>query len=371
VALTLNTPQLSANIHQARCLHDNDGELDPEKSRKFLEDYKDRSDGKRNNAELAEIKAAAQRCVILSQSTEEVEDEALSGREGTSEDELVNDFAPQPAKAAAKSVSKHESPHANKSSLDKEQKKLSAFARPTKSSTRTRKDAKEAIAKLAAQGVVFESDSGSDSESDEANDPAPPTRKDRPRDPLWQGPKKSRNLFDVAPEYLPPTDDDETPWALVSPKRLPRKQQRRDFLARQCAERKAKFGNPHWEVDRLAPAHGEFPRMVKTLEERKMLPFNATTAAKTRNVFDVQVSETRMVEMPFDKFLGMPERPVACLIGQGQNTWGRGLASRDRGQGLGFRDGGKERERGGWGWGRGSGRVRVPDEEKWPVGCKG
>lgn len=190
--------------------------------------------------------------------------------------------------------------------------------KPPQPAQRTSTDLQEAIAKLKARGVEFESDS--DEEVTEACSVS--TRKKLNRGP----PGSSLDLFDIAPSLRPQKDDNEGKRpGLLSAKEVghvSKKQIWKTLLARQCRERKLKFGDPHQEVEREVGS-----RNVATLIKRDA-PEDQARAKVDR--FHVPAKEEKVIKTTFENFLGVPKEPVVCRewSGEGHKTWFE-LAYRD------------------------------------------
>ena len=167
-----------------------------------------------------------------------------------------------------------------------------------------------AIAKLKARGVEFESDS--DTEGEEH--PIVSTRKNIIPGP----PGSSRDLFDIAPSLRPRTADEGRASGLVSAREMghiSKKDVWKTLLARQCRERKLKFGDPHQEVRRDVGS-----RNVSALVTRDA---PADRARGKRDRFHVPAKEEKVITMTFENFLGVPKEPVVCRewSGEGSKMW--------------------------------------------------
>ena len=174
-----------------------------------------------------------------------------------------------------------------------------------------------AIAKLKARGVEFESDS--DTEGEEH--PIVSTRKNVT--PVPSG--SSRDLFDIAPSLRPRTTDVGRASGLLSAREvghISKKDIWKTLLARQCRERKLKFGDPHQEVRRDIGS-----RSVSALITRDA---PADRARGKLDRFHVPAKEEKVITTTFENFLGIPKEPVVCRewSGEGFKMWFE-LAYRD------------------------------------------
>lgn len=376
-----------------RCLHNSRGKLDPERCRTFLVDYNNKSDTKRTVREMMDIRVAAgfhptsTREEILDSETDESSDASI--------EEESMDIGVDLSSDQAMTTARHQQ-HKPNQVTEKTNTIGQTFAWK-------QKDELTAAIEFKRLGIQFDSSSDADCETGEENStPSHMTIQaglPKRQDPLQRAPQASRNLFDVAPEchptqrwehsvkaanFMPPINNQTTPYQGM------RKTEWKNLLKTQCRERRREFGDPHWEVVRdgrdsgLAAESGSAFPTVKTLEERRMIPpspffvLNGTAtihsglpastggagnSTSTNPLVGDLFSEAKVVDMFFEKFLGGPERPVACVMGQRNKI----LAWREGKRDLDFTVGG----------GTGLGnvirgfrfkRVRVPEDEKWPVG---
>ena len=181
----------------------------------------------------------------------------------------------------------------------------------------------EAIAKLKARGVEFESDSCEDT----AEDLSVSTREKITPGP----PGSSLDLYDIAPSLRSQKNDNEGRRSgLLSANEvghISKKEVWKTLLARQCRERKLKFGDPHQEVQREIGS-----RTVSTLIKRDA-PEDRARAKVDR--FHVPAKEEKVIRTTFENFLGIPKEPVVCRewSGEGHKMWHE-LAYRDGGKGV-------------------------------------
>ncbi|EXJ80004.1 hypothetical protein A1O3_08290 [Capronia epimyces CBS 606.96] len=154
------------------------------------------------------------------------------------------------------------------------------------------------VARLKAQGAIFESESDSDP-TDRTHDlVALPFQ--RPIDPPWKLRQRSSNLFDI----LNGAEDYSTTQVSLSPPseaRPSRKQLVGNLLKYQCREQRRKFGNPHQEVNRLLEG------MQVTADVQ------CETRLDTPDSFTVGRFERTTVIMSVEEFMGVPEEPVVAL----------------------------------------------------------
>lgn len=198
----------------------------------------------------------------------------------------------------------------------------------------TENDERKAIAHLKKRGVMFEPDSDSDSDSDVkiGNEEESSLTTRRFGDPL-QWSQRSRDLFQIAPELRPGHEKDVATDPLMRglPRRMSRKEMWKNLSKDRCRERRLRTGNPHQEVNRNLP-----DRMVRTTIQQEVQSRHASLGP-----LQIPEMESKIVEITFREFIGMPEKPIVCKMG--------GKLSQD----LAFRDGSKQ-------------KVRITDEDKFP-----
>ena len=338
-----------------RCLHDDAGNLDPVKCSKLLEDYANpRGDGKRTGEELKEIHRLA---------------DSLRKQRRTSRGDSLVDIDPgddtgTQLDVVAEDDSDSESLETTTTShvIDAESTTTSVTtvtevldqrkARQNHHNGRLNVAEASAIAELKARGVRFESDGEDD---DEKIDRAPTIHAifQVKHNPLQQPPKQSKDLFAIDPTWHPQMrlKAAQAPF-IPSPTTNPSPQGRRKtewktLLKTQCRRNRLERGDPHWQVIRTnSPALQ--PPTIRTTEERRILPppplpnsssfphhtipaspFFPGASAGGGPLSDL-ISEAKTVELSFEQFLGGPERPVACLTGDGKGlAWREGRGRRD------------------------------------------
>ena len=159
---------------------------------------------------------------------------------------------------------------------------------------------------LEVRGVIFESD------SDDESSPDLPKRtyKQPPRDPLWQRPKISKDLFEVAPKYL---QENSVSDAFLEAKK-------REIAAR--PSRKQTFGKTLGlkVADRQLDRHQTVNRR---LEERMMKI--SILEESNEGSSDEHIDMERTLERSYEEVIGMPKEATPFV-------------HKDKGQ-LAFRDG--------------------------------
>ena len=164
---------------------------------------------------------------------------------------------------------------------------------------------------LEAKGVIFESDSNSDSPSPEL-----PTRtvKQQPRRPLWQRLEKSKDLFEVAPQYL---QENVISNAFIEAKKreIALRPRRKQTFGRTLPVTKRVSGlDPHQQVDRQR-------------EERPMI----VTVSRDMNVDSMdETNESGMAEfdIAFQDEVSMPKQAKPFMI-EGQLAFRDGTTLRE------------------------------------------
>ena len=176
-------------------------------------------------------------------------------------------------------------------------------------------DLKKVLGMLRKRGVQFDSEDDLDDFDEDMDD----TRPSATAQPFsWPPKASSQNLFEVAPTLRPPAELSTTTVRSVPTlpnlrTGLSKKQLWKNLQSIQCAERRAKYGNPHKVADRKLPS-----QMVKTTIQEE-----APLTEAQRLAFHVPAVETKEVEVPFERFMGMPEEPVVVRENMFRNRDGK------------------------------------------------
>ena len=189
-------------------------------------------------------------------------------------------------------------------------------------------DLKKLLGTLRKRGVEFDTDD----DSDEDMDNAIPSATCQPQS-CWPPKASSLNLFEVAPVLRPPQKPATTvpkPAPTIPNLRagLSKKELWKNLSQIQCAERRARYGNPHKLIDRDIPS-----QIVKTTIQEEV-----PLTEQQRPAFHVPAVEIKEVKMPFERFLRMPEEPVVVRENKFRNREGK-VVEFD----LAYRDGKRER----------------------------
>ena len=166
---------------------------------------------------------------------------------------------------------------------------------------------------LEASGVVFDSDSDSDSL------PEVPPPKSRPlrRDALWQRPKQSLDLFEVAPQY----HQDRRFFDAEAKKAEIRSRPRRKatFGKVLAASRPERGDYVHHEIHRgMSPTLVKVPQDDDEEDEENDDETRHEDASGERMSGPGQVRGERLLQMPLKDFWGLPDNPIATLATDGQ-----------------------------------------------------
>lgn len=364
--------------HHKSCLHDEAGHMDPARCADYLERVKNgsRKHDKYWSSRLPGITAAAKR---YTDGGYEGESEANDDSDGL---EIRQDAADSMVPASPSSAEnplghidssttqglrqrsgKLDGAHSNSSSTEKTKAKTQEVhaAIPTPAHTPSpalgapeiqispqtpsrlpgqdaskppKPNLKKVLGMLRKRSVQFDSDDDSDEDMED-------TRPSATAQPFsWPPKASSLDLFEVAPALRPPAEPSTTVHkpAPTTPNLragLSKKELWKNLQSIQCAERRAKYGNPHKVVDRKLPG-----QMVKTTIQEEALLTEAQRLA-----FHVPTVEIKKVEVPFGKFLGMPDEPVVVRENTFRNREGKmvefDLAFRDGRKSLGFTVGGR------------------------------
>jgi len=341
--------------HKA-CLHDENGDLDPLLCKRFLEKRKYRPDPGRPKKENDAIVAVAQCVQDESPSTHQIvrgghhvrESEQPINETGQEEPHTETECSADELMLDGGTDDEDNTPLALRRPLVRRQWSRGrqppiSVARKADQQVWTPEDERRAMDELQERGVMFESDSDSDSPFEEQPARAHQTRR---VDPLWQ-PTTSLDLFEIAPSLNPARESTTVSYFPrgrgVKP---PKKHVWKNLLAYQCRERRIKLGNPHWEVDRKLS-----PRIVTAVIEQEV----DDDRAQTPNPLAIREVEKKTVEMSFPEFLGMPREPVVCY----------GKSKKE----LAFRDRKNDRDKDFFR--RSRAEKRVTDDEKFPFGTGG
>ena len=374
--LQIKRPRCSnCAMSHKKCLHDSSGKLDPARCAEYLEERKNfpKGQGSFDDMHLARIKGAAKlyRSARGAETSSEEDNYTNDGdAEHQSSEEPVAPASPSSSEDPLGNIVTHsdhrpkprpgrlDGTNSSASSADKAKEKSPAVQAPILTPAQTptpasqgpavapsqqtpskaplqpepapKPDHRKLLAMLKKRGVQFESDT--DEDSDEEMEDANPSATAQPTF-SWPPKESSLNLFDVAPALRPPVKPATTVQkpSTSSPKLragLCKKDLWKNLSQIQCAERRAKFGNPHKIVERDVA-----PRMVKTTVQQ-----DAPMTEQQRLKFHVPDLVKKEIVMPFERFLRMPEEPVVV----------RERTRREGGKvefDLAFRDGKRERER--------------------------
>lgn len=150
---------------------------------------------------------------------------------------------------------------------------------------------------LQSRGVIFEEDSSGESDIGMP----PPRIKPIPKDPLWQRPQSSRDLFMIAPRLATaqPSFDVEQKRKEIAA-RPPRKKRRLNMPYL----RQERGDNIHEEVERIFP-----PRMVKV----SSMVVSELADSADRHADWTGFERLPEMEMTFGAFIGAPAVPMAIL----------------------------------------------------------
>ena len=365
--------------HHKSCLHDEAGHMDPARCADYLERVKHGSRKHDNywSSRLPEIRAAAKRYTNGEYEEDSEPDDNSDGLEiwqdaaesmvpaspSSSEDPLghIDSSTTQGLRPRS---GKLDGAHSNSSSTEKtkartlqahpaiptpahtpspavggaeipitQQTPSKAATQPTSKSPK--RDLKKALGWLRKRGVQF--DSGDDSDEDMED-----TRPSATAQPFsWPPKASSHDLFEVAPALRPPPEPTASIQKAAAPSipnlraGLSKKELWKNLSSIQCAERRARYGNPHKVLDRALPS-----QMVKTTIQEE-----APLTEQQRLAFHVPAVETKEVKIPFETFLGMPEEPIVVRENTFRNREGKvvefDLAFRDGKKSLGVTVGGR------------------------------
>ena len=371
-------PSVSRHCHQCadshkKCLHSQNGQLDPAKCYEYLREiqsFPKKQGSFTYRAQLEKIEEAARRYRASSTDQDsdisdltELPEEALTDPDENeketaatspaSSEDLLQRFmgkpkpnAGSPAKNDVRSsgvartveqstlASMPTPAHTPSPALPRPERPLREATPPAASRKRRsaapeqNQDHSELLNALRKRGIQFDSDTDSDDEMEEI-----PPQQGTSSDLLGLKPKAtSQDLFEVSPFLRPQASTLRNPdppiIASTSRAAMSKKQLWKSLLQRQCAERRSKYGNPHQLLSQDMPS-----RTVRTTVEQE-LPLSAEDRAN----FVVPMRVDRRVDMPFEKFMRMPEEPVVV----------REKVVRERGKvvefELAYREGKRDRE---------------------------